>query len=171
MTFPRFRLFVVQAISLGHCRRPIEFWPHLTPAGIFQKSNLRKSLGHWVPSGCRALLGYVKMWQYISFDSIVQSRTNLINFLPQKSKVWSAPLNIIVSAPADHFIWLMDSIKSEILLRVYSQYELRVGCVVSAWIFWYWIDRVIGLYKRDDFLFWKHKKKAAVILNSLMNTN
>ena len=88
------------------------------------------------------------MWLFISFDSIVQSRTNLINFLPQKSKVWSAPLNIIVSAPADHFIWLMDSIKSEILLRVYSQYELRVGCVVSAWIFWYRIHRVIGLQER-----------------------
>ena len=41
---PRIGLFVVQAISLGHCRRPIEFWPHGTPVGVCQKSQIVKSI-------------------------------------------------------------------------------------------------------------------------------
>ena len=35
--FPRIGLFVVQAISLGPCRRPIEFLPPRTPAGFCHK--------------------------------------------------------------------------------------------------------------------------------------
>ena len=42
--FSRIGLFVVQAIILGPCRRPIEFWPHDTPAGVYQKSQIVKIL-------------------------------------------------------------------------------------------------------------------------------
>ena len=69
--FSRIGLFVVQFIILGPYRRPIEFLTSSHPCGCSSKIPILEN--HWVPWGCMAHLGSVKMKKWKKMDHIPKS--------------------------------------------------------------------------------------------------